>query len=384
MDSMADSVTISIGDDLLPNYPLKNRHKVIEEYLFIDEDSEEEKDIKRKKFQTREKNFSKGVDIFKNFQYLDIHTLVDEKSGWAYFDKPNVYQHLDLMSSIQSIGILNPLIVRKLPDGKYEILCGHSRAHALMSLFDNSKNERFLYAPCFIIEEEIEEYFIRSMLIDANLNYRTISRETYIRAIFERFELINRTKKYRNELNIAQTLADEFGVSKATINNYLALKSLCNEALTVVCNKELKLSSARQLAKFNHEDQLYILEHTSLENLNEESKIKILTRNINTEKPSPKDLEWKMESLERIVPSSTCVKVDISKESLVKFLNVVIDFKKTDLMRFSREKDRKYIKDNFRVTLKESDMKLYKSKGIIDDEIIKKVCSTDFMEIIRA
>ena len=384
MDYVVNSVTVSIGEDLLPNYPLKNRYKVVEEYLYIEEESEESKESERKKQETREKNFSKGVDIFKNFQYLDIHSLVDEQSGWAYFDKPNPYQYLNLMSSVQTLGILNPLIVRKLPDDKYEILCGHSRAHVLNELFSHTKNERFLYAPCFVIEEEIEEYFIRSMLIDSNLNYRTISRETYVKAIFERFELLQRTKKYRNELNLAQALADEFGVSKATINNYLTLKKLCNEALTVVCNKELNLSSAKQLAKFNHEDQLYILEHTSLENLNEQFKVRLLTKYIDVENPSQRDLDMKMNTLERIVPGTTPVRVDISKDSLVDFLNVVIDFKKTDLKRFSLENDRKYIKKNFRVTLKESDMKLYKSKGIIDDELIQKVCSTDFIEIMRA
>ena len=61
----------------------------------------------------------------------------------------------------------------------------------------------------------------------------------------------------------------------------------------------------------------------------------------------------------------------------------MIDFKKDELAKFSRDKDKKYIKDKFKVTLKDSDMELYQKKGIIDETLIKKVCSVDYMEIIR-
>jgi len=35
-----------------------------------------------------------------------------------------------LMDSIRQYGILNPLIVRPLPEGIYEIISGHRRKHA--------------------------------------------------------------------------------------------------------------------------------------------------------------------------------------------------------------------------------------------------------------
>ena len=205
-----------------------------------------------------------------------------------------------------------------------------------------------------------------------------------MKAIFERAELLKRTKKFRNELNVAETIADEFGLSRSTINNYLTLKKLCPEAKTLVSKKELNLNSAKEIAKFNEKDQLYILEHTKLENLNEGFKVKLLAKDIDLNAPSQKALDDKIETLERVVPNTTTVNVEIAKDKLEKFLNVVINFKKEELASFSRLKDRKYIKKTIRVSLNERDMKLYASKGIIDEALVKKAVTCDYMEIIRA
>ena len=40
----------------------------------------------------------------------------------------------DLMESIGYFGILNPLIVRPMPEGSYEIISGHRRKYAAMKL----------------------------------------------------------------------------------------------------------------------------------------------------------------------------------------------------------------------------------------------------------
>ncbi|MCL2321846.1 MAG: ParB N-terminal domain-containing protein, partial [Oscillospiraceae bacterium] len=316
--------------------------------------------------------------------YLDIEILNEDERDWNYFERPNTLQHLDLMASIQNIGLFTPLLVNKLDNGEYIVISGLSRLNALKDLFKNTKNVRFKFAPCFVIEGKIDEYFVRSLIIDANLSYRTIGRDTLMRAIFERAELLKRSKKYKNEINVAQAVADEFGLSRATINNYLTLKKLCPEAMTLVSKKELNLNSAKELAKFNGEDQLYILEHASLENLNDGFKVKVLAKDIDLTKTTQSQLDDKLEVMDRIVPNITTVKVKVAKDRLEKFLKLVIGFKKEELASFSRVKDRKYIKKTINVTLDDRDMKHYVLKGIIDEALVKKVVTSDYMEIIRA
>ncbi|MCL2322508.1 MAG: ParB/RepB/Spo0J family partition protein [Oscillospiraceae bacterium] len=383
-DYLSEKIDVSVGDDLMPNAPLKNRKKRIVEEHILQEDLESEREHEIKVQKLRERNFSEGIDLFKNFQYLDIEILKQDERDWNYFERPNTLQHLDLMASIQNIGLFTPLIVNKMDNREYIVISGLSRLNALKDLFKNTKNVRFKFAPCFVVEGKIDEYFVRSLIIDANLSYRNMSRDTYMKAIFERAELLKRSKSYKNEINVAQAVADEFGLSRATINNYLTLKKLCPEAMTLVSKKELNLNSAKELAKFNGEDQLYILEHSKLENLNDSFKVKILAKDIDLAKTTQGQLDDKLEVMDRIVPNTTTVKVELAKDRLRKFLNLVIGFKKEELAPFSRVKDRKYIKKTINVTLNESDMKHYVSKGIIDEALVKKAATSDYMEIIRA
>ncbi|MEM2044448.1 MAG: ParB N-terminal domain-containing protein, partial [Candidatus Caldarchaeum sp.] len=51
----------------------------------------------------------------------------------------------ELMESIKRVGLLHPLIVRPSKNGKYTIICGSRRYHALMALGIKD-------APCKIVE----------------------------------------------------------------------------------------------------------------------------------------------------------------------------------------------------------------------------------------
>ncbi|MCL2320592.1 MAG: hypothetical protein FWC47_00645, partial [Oscillospiraceae bacterium] len=105
-----------------------------------------------------------------------------------------------------------------------------------------------------VVDEDIDEYFERSLMIDANINYRKISKEVYIRAIFEKHTMFKETKSYRGEFNIAEKISNDLSISDATVFNYLTLKKLCPDAMALVYEKKLKLQPARMLAKLSHEN----------------------------------------------------------------------------------------------------------------------------------
>jgi hypothetical protein len=161
---LGDKVTITVGDDLLPHHRLKNdKPKTIDEVLDFGPASLEVEERARKdveeKFKRRAITFTQGIDLFKDFRYVDIDKIERSNSGWDYFDKPTDFQLLDLVSSIESIGILTPLIVKTRDNERFIIISGNSRFSALKTIYKYKKEDIYKNIPCFVIEGEVDEYF---------------------------------------------------------------------------------------------------------------------------------------------------------------------------------------------------------------------------------
>ncbi|MCL2323023.1 MAG: ParB/RepB/Spo0J family partition protein, partial [Oscillospiraceae bacterium] len=256
---LGDKVSVSIGDDLIPKCTIKKyTDNVRVERIPIGFSDEEMKEFTREKtireLKKREEDFTNGVDLFKDFRYIDIEQIQKTANGWNYFDKPETYELLNLISSIESLGIITPLIVKTRDNETFTIINGNSRYLALTNICKYKNEERFRKIPCFVVDEDIDEYFERSLMIDANINYRKISKEVYIKAILEKHTMLKETKSYRGEFNIAEKISNDLSISDATVFNYLTLKKLCPDAMALVYEKKLKLQPARMLAKLSHEN----------------------------------------------------------------------------------------------------------------------------------
>lgn len=80
-----------------------------------------------------------------------------------------------LMDSIRRVGLMNPIIVRPINDGKYEILCGHNRVRAMRELgYDVIQAD----VRNGVSDEEAIELFY-----DSNLNQQSFSDWNYSQKI---------------------------------------------------------------------------------------------------------------------------------------------------------------------------------------------------------
>ena len=73
----------------------------------------------------------------------------------------------EMVESIKENGVMTPLIVRKLADGKYEILSGHNRANA-------AKIADLFTVPC-IVKNELTDAEAQIIVTDSNFIQRSIS-----------------------------------------------------------------------------------------------------------------------------------------------------------------------------------------------------------------
>jgi hypothetical protein len=151
------------GDFLFPTARVKNDPVKEAVERFVIPCTLEEEDRRRQREEMiqnrRFKNFTVGVDLFKNFQRVDIDEMNYVHESWNYFDKPNKNELLSLISSIESIGIVNPLILVREINNAYTIISGKSRVIALKNLYNNIKDEKYKFAPAFVLDwEDVDEY----------------------------------------------------------------------------------------------------------------------------------------------------------------------------------------------------------------------------------
>lgn len=72
-----------------------------------------------------------------------------------------------LMSSIERVGLMNPIIVRPVVDGKYEIICGHNRTRAMEGLGYK--------VICAEVRTGISDDEAIELFYDSNLNQQSFS-----------------------------------------------------------------------------------------------------------------------------------------------------------------------------------------------------------------
>ena len=86
-----------------------------------------------------------------------------------------------LQESIEKYGILNPLIVKPVPDGYYEIISGHRRKHAA---------EKLRYRKVLVIIRVLSEDDTILSMVDSNLHREQIRHQPCM-MLFQKKKLLN-------------------------------------------------------------------------------------------------------------------------------------------------------------------------------------------------
>ena len=167
---------------------------------------------------------------------------------------------VELKDSIEKYGILNPLIVRPVPEGYYEIISGHRRKFA-------AKQLGYTKVPVIIKVMKNDEAIVA--MVDSNLQREYISPSEKAYAYKMRYDVmkkkgntnvcgrvVHKTKGKRT----VEILAEEFGERTKQIQRYLILTELIPELLTKLDDDQLSISAAVEIAFLKEEEQKWFLE----------------------------------------------------------------------------------------------------------------------------
>lgn len=178
-----------------------------------------------------------------------------------------------MIESIKINGIIEPIVVRKTENGKYQILSGHNRR--LCGRETGLKEFR-----C-IVKENMTEDEARLYMVDSNLMVRDVMPTERGRALSIRKECLRNEKiasKIENEImqdnvdkldTIQQKMIEENQMSNGNIQRYIRLNYLIPQLGDMVDNKEINLKTGENLSFLSKKEQ------RDISNIIEKENVKI-------------------------------------------------------------------------------------------------------------
>ena len=164
------------------------------------------------------------------------------------------------VESIEEFGVLNPVIVRPIESGGYEIISGHRRCHA-------AELAGLKTVPAIV--RDLDDDAATILMVDSNLQRETILPSERAWAFKMKYDAVKH-QGHRKDLTSTQVgqklkwtlmqVADESNTSKTQVQRYIALTNLIPELLEMVDNRQLAFNPAVELSYIPQYQQERFLE----------------------------------------------------------------------------------------------------------------------------
>ncbi len=164
----------------------------------------------------------------------------------------------EMAKSISEYGVLLPVLVRPLANGKYQMISGHRRKKA-----SEIANKETL--PCIVRNLTDDEATI--IMVDSNLQREHILPSERAYAYKMKIEAMNRqgartdltSSQVGKRLNAYEELAKESGESKSNVHRFIRLTELIKPLLGMVDSEDIALSPGYEISFLNKEEQKWLL-----------------------------------------------------------------------------------------------------------------------------
>lgn len=157
----------------------------------------------------------------------------------------------ELADDIRIRGLDNPLIVRKMPDGNYQIIAGHNRFLAIKQL-------GWTRVPVSVKELSHSEAAI--YLVQSNLLQRTNIKESEkVKAYALRAKALKKQgQKLDSKYSSIDIISQSESIKPRTLSRYITCAALNQDLLDLMDQKKISLNIGEQLSKLNNEQQLQV------------------------------------------------------------------------------------------------------------------------------
>ncbi|HHF2873785.1 ParB/RepB/Spo0J family partition protein [Vibrio diabolicus] len=151
----------------------------------------------------------------------------------------------ELAASIQSQGIIQPIVVRQVESGQFEIIAGERRWRA-------ARQAGLKRVPCLV--KKVEDRAAIAMALIENIQREDLN-------VIEEAQALERLQ---DEFTLThQQVAEVIGKSRTTVSNLLRLNQLESEVKSLVADKLLEMGHARALLALQGEQQVEVAQQVA-------------------------------------------------------------------------------------------------------------------------
>lgn len=144
----------------------------------------------------------------------------------------------ELSESIKHLGIIQPITLRKMPDGTFQIISGERRFRA-------AKLAGLDAVPAYV--REVEDETVLAMALVENVQ----------REDLDAIEIAISYQRLIDECNLTQEqLSEKVGKKRSTVTNYLRLLKLPPEIQLGIINSDISMGHARSLIAIEQQDEM--------------------------------------------------------------------------------------------------------------------------------
>ncbi len=209
-------------------------------------------------------NLTTGMDVFP----IDRSKLVAAPNEWNFYSPLSENKMTELIQSIETRGLLHPIVVWQQSEDAYMILSGHNRNSAYEYLYsfykdtDFEKANRYKTIHAHIFKkEQLEEEDAKQIIIDTNFVQRELSPIEKQKSIFNKYTYLGRKQRTVNGIQGEKNrdlIAKDFNISGRQVSKYIKLNYLIPEFQQMIDNKDININSGVILADFSIEMQQWI------------------------------------------------------------------------------------------------------------------------------
>ncbi|MCR5691102.1 MAG: ParB/RepB/Spo0J family partition protein [Eubacterium sp.] len=184
-------------------------------------------------------------DEIKNAQEIALDELHEFKNHPFIVRDDEKLQ--EMIESIKKVGILNPAIARKDPNGGYELISGHTRKEAA---------KRAGLATMPVIVRDYDNDMATIAMVDSNLQREELLISEKAKAYAMRYEAIKHQGS--NQGSSLQAMSEETGEGYKTIQRLINLSYLSDDLLNLVDQKKLGITQGLDLTTLSKEEQTLV------------------------------------------------------------------------------------------------------------------------------